>query len=246
MRLNAFPPNPRRLISFRQSQKRPASPRESMQAIHLHPGWADPDSFAVCPLAISPVPARPWWLLPFRLLLAGLFLSAGIFGAERVYQHRHLSADVRAALVTIANAPVSAPRTELALSSAKVRLHTLRDREVWGELDFALRLRKHAAASEQLIAAHRSLAPAVSSRQIHKQQLLLLLEEAYLAGHRPLPVFLLADIDQELAQGQQTEAQGVREQSQYMAEAAQANTLWRKARADLGLTRSSSPRFRHR
>ena len=185
------------------------------------------------------------WLLGVGLprVLAGgtAFLLVVALGLVGLYEHRHISADLRESLlVALApDAPDSALTTSLRQAQSHVR--TWRDRQECIKLQQAVETMNTAQRNEMVLDERLKLAQTQLDAEIHSERLMIVTERAYLNSHQAMPVGLANDVA-----GEQQRRERVRDQRrrdddgawlQVLQQRLDARVMLQELRVDLGLAR---------
>lgn len=179
---------------------------------------------------------------PSAIVAGGIsLLVVGGLGSSRLYERRHISADLRQNLL-VALAP-GTPDTAMvkSLDRAKTHLRTLRDHQEYNKLQHAVELTQTARSREVQLVGQLRQAQAELDAEMHSERLMIVTERAYLNSHQAMPAGLAADVA-----GEQLRRERVRDQQRRAEEGAwldvlqqrlDAQVLMQELRVDLGLAR---------
>lgn len=185
------------------------------------------------------------WLLGAGLpgIVAGgaAFSIAMVLGLVGLYEHQHISADLREPLLAALAADAPDSVTADSLRRTKAHLHTWRDRQEYVKLRRAVELMVAAQKGEAVLNSRLKQEQTELDAEIHSEKLMIVTERAYLNSHQSMPAGLANDVV-----GEQQRRERVRDQKRRAEEGAwlellqqrlDAQVIMQELRVDLGLAR---------
>ncbi len=180
---------------------------------------------------------RRWWLTGLAALAMG-----GAGAGDWLYEHRHLSAGMRHVLTAGVAADPGAGLDPAAvgrvIAGARLEVHTARDAEVYRELARALELRVAADFAEARLAESQRKTVLEENDELHSEQLLQVMQQAYLAGRMETQTSLGNDVPEELERRERlrdTEQRAVeRDRLLCLEQRLESKALLQEIRTDLG------------
>ena len=173
---------------------------------------------------------------------AALIVFLGTTGCvgDLLYENLHMSPDLRRTLINAVISATCAPGDQTSsLRVAQGELHTRRDRAEYSKLEVLVRSCAAVADLTRQQEQRQEQNTAVAGTRVHRQQLMVMMEEAYLLHGRLVPSALQNDVNKTFAQDASNQQHDRTDQEQTAAlitsQKAQAAQRLRQLRSDLRL-----------